>query len=70
MFLVYQVNDKFVIIKENKKDDGPLFKIGLTKDITKATYFINNKNANSWLTTITNAHPMAELKEAILTLKQ
>lgn len=68
MILVYQVKDKFVKIKINKKE-GRLFIFALTKDIGKASYFTNKNDANSWETSIKYKHPEAELKEATLTLK-
>jgi hypothetical protein len=46
-----------------------MFKYSQTKDINKASYFVNKKNADSWKNNITFAFPKAELKQAVLTIK-
>jgi hypothetical protein len=67
-FYVYVNGDKFIHITECKKGDV-MFKYSQTKDINKASYFVNKKNADSWENKITFAFPKAELKQAVLTLK-
>jgi hypothetical protein len=67
-FYVYVNGDKFIRITENKKGVS-LFNIRQTKDINKASYFVNKKNADSWKLKITFAFPKAELKQAVLTIK-
>jgi hypothetical protein len=69
MFYVYVVGGKFVTIKENKKGDR-FFSIGLTTSTEKCAYFTSKKDAKSWESSIKYRHRNAELKEAVLTLRE
>ena len=70
MFYVYQIDDKFVKIKTNKKyKDGESMFLYQKTNIENASYWTSKQQAKSWKLVIDVKFPNAELKEAKLTLK-
>lgn len=65
MFYVYTIDTEFLNLNIKRFP----FKVIKTKNIEKASYWIDKKTAKTWSDWVKSKYPNAKLREAKLTLK-
>jgi hypothetical protein len=58
-FYVYKIGNTYLKISTNKKPTGGMFITTLVKDINKANYWTNKRDAESWM--VDKKYPNAKL---------